>query len=352
MKALFLSIIASFLFILPGSASAEVDSLALSVTPPLININLSPNQEVATEISVVNNNSRPIKVYIEAVDFQDRGNGVEFLMDEGISEDPGAKNMYMSRWITLTKTEVDLPPYRSEKIPFVISVPEGANPGGHYGALLIGTNPPEDKSEGSVVKVSSKISCLILARVEGQVDEKGMIREFSTEKRFSGDGGNSFKIRFENLGNIHLRPQGTVKVFDMFGKQKGGTVEFNNKKDYGNVLPGGDREWTLPWKDEDFFLLNHYKAELSVSFGQEAMQTDNRFIYFWAVDWKWLSIALISLVAFIFLLLLIVKVYVKQSVKSLQKEMGTTSRLPPVKRPVRRRTTSPRAGTVDLRKKK
>jgi hypothetical protein len=339
-----------FFTIFPSLASAQMDSLALTVTPPLININLTPKQEVATEISVVNNNGRPIKVYIEVVDFQDRGNGVEFLQDPSIKNDPGAENIFMSRWVTLTRTEVDLPPYRSEKIPFVISVPEGANPGGHYAALLIGTNPPDVDGQGSVVKVSSKISCLILARVEGEVDERGAIREFSPERGLSGNAENNFKVRFENLGNIHLRPQGTVKVTDMFGKQKGAVVEFNNKKDYGNVLPGGDREWNLSWKDEDFFVFNRYKADLSVSFGQEAIQTDNRFTYFWAVDWKWLSIFLISLAVFVVLLLIVVKAYVRQSVKSLQREMGVSES--PVKRPVRRRTIAKRAPTVDLRKKK
>ncbi len=341
-----------FLFLaIPATALAQADSLALSVTPPLININLTPKQEVATEISVVNNNSRPLKVYIEAVDFQDNGNGVEFLYSEDIGNDPDSYNMYMSRWVTLTKTEVDLAPYRSEKIPFVISVPEGANPGGHYAALLVGTNPPDDQEQGSVVKIASKISCLILARVEGEVKEKGMIREFSTQKAIAGTAENIFKVKFENLGNIHLRPQGTIKVVDMFGKQKGEVLEFNNKKDYGNVLPNGEREWDIPWKDDDFFLFNRYKAELAVSFGQEAIQTDNRFVYFWSVDWKWLSVAVASLVGLILLLLFVIKLYVRQSVRSLQKEMGVMDKKV-TRGPISRRPTPRRSGTVDLRKKK
>ncbi len=339
------------LLLLPAAASAKTDTLALSVTPPLMNINLSKKQEVATSIRVINNNSRPITVYIEVADFRDQGDGqIEFLDDEAIKDDPGAKNMYLSRWITLTKSELVLEPFRGEEVPFVISVPEEANPGGHYAALLIGTKPPDEPIEGSSIKISSKISSLILARVAGEINEKGMIREFSPHERLSGGKENAFSVRFENLGNIHLRPQGVIKVYDMFGKAKGGTIEFNANKDFGNVLPGGDREWRdLAWRDDDFFLFNRYKAELSLSFGEETRQTDTMYVYFWAVNWKWLAISISILVAFLLLLLAVVKVYVRQSVKNLQREMGVGRA--PFKRTVRKRVAA-KTGTVDLRKKK
>jgi hypothetical protein len=57
------------------------------------------------------------------------------------------------------------------------------------------------------------------------------------------------------------------------------------------------------------------------------------------------------LAIFLFLLLLVVRTYVRQSVKNLQREMGVSAPPAPVKRrPVRRTVT--KVGTVDLRKKK
>jgi hypothetical protein len=350
MKKVLLLFFAVSFFSFSPAVLAQGDSLALSVTPPLVNINLTPGQEIALDVTVVNNNDRPLKVYIEAVDFRDRGNGVELFRDQAISEDPGVVNMYLSRWITLSKDEVEVGPYRAEKVPFVISVPQGANPGGHYAALLIGPGAPDKKGDGAVVKVTSKISSLILARVEGKVDERGMIREFSPIKSLSSKADVGFKVRFENLGNIHLRPQGVIKVYDMFGKQKGGDVEFNYKKDYGNVLPGGDREWeNIAWHDDDFFLFNRYKAELSMSFGEEAKQTDNRYAFFWVIDWKWLFSVIVILAIFIISLFLFVKFYVKQSVKNLQREFGVAPSRSSALKP-RTSSRARRTGTVDLRK--
>lgn len=358
MKKFFLSNLILLFAVLPTAVLAQSpDVIGFSITPPLVNINLSPRDEVATKIKVVNNTGRALHVYAEVVDFRDSGNGqIEFLNDPGIKDDPGAVNVYLSRWITLAKQDLELSPFGSEEIPFVISVPEGANPGGHYAAILIGPNSPEDKAEGSVVKIASKISSLILARVAGDVQEKGSIREFSVDKRFSGSADINFSVRFQNQGNIHLRPHGSIKVVDMFGKDKGKPIDFNSNKDFGNVLPGGDREWTdLKWQDEQFFLFNRYKAELSVSFGEESKQTDTRYVFFWVVDWKWLIISLLSLITFLVLLLLIVRIYVRQSVKNLQREMGVgASEIAPrpVKRTVRKKVATVKKEAVDLRKKK
>jgi hypothetical protein len=361
MKKFFAVNLILFFAFLPMVVFAQDDTVGFSITPPLMNINLSPKEEWTTKIKVISNTSRPLKLYVEVVDFRGQGNGqLEFLDSEGIKNDPGAVNSYLSRWVTLAKEEIDLEPYRSAEIPFVISVPAEANPGGHYAAILIGTNPPDEKTEGSVVKISSKISSLILARVSGEVNEKGFIREFSPAKKFSGLAETNFIVRFQNQGNIHLRPRGTIKVFDMFGKQKGGDLEFNSSKDFGNVLPGGDREWTdLKWQDKDFLLLNRYKAELSLSFGEETKQTDVRYTFFWAVNWKWLIISLVSLIVFITLLLLLVKFYVRQSVKNLQREMGpgtirstpVATKLPAKKRVVRNKIETTEKKIVDLRKK-
>lgn len=340
--------------IFPAAVLAQNgDSVGFSVTPSLMNINLTPGDEFGTKVKVINNTSRPLKIYAEAVDFRDSGTGqIEFLNDPGIKNDLSAANVYLSRWMTLAKEEIELAPFGSEEIPFVISVPKEANPGGHYAAILVGPDSPDEKTDGSVVKISSKIAFLILSRVAGDVQEKGMIREFSVDKKFSGAANINFSVRFQNQGNIHLRPRGTIKVFDMFGKEKGKSVDFNASTDSsGNVLPGGDREWLgLKWQDEQFFLFNRYKAELSLSFGEETKQTDTRYVFFWVIDWKWLTISVISLLIFFVLLLVIVRMYVRQSVKNLQKEMGIAVS---GKRVVRKKTVAvKKVAVVDLKKNK
>ena len=212
-------------------------------------------------------------------------------------------------------------PFQTATFSFSIAVPVDAAPGGHYAAILIGTNPPDQAGGGTDIKVSSYISSLILLRVSGNVQEQGAIREFTFLPRIYQGGEGSFRMRFANTGNVDLAPTGDIKIFDMFGRQKG-DVSVNETSDYsGNVLPSSIRTWNnLKWSDDNFFLLNRYRAELSLSFGAQAKQTEFTTFFFWGVNWFWLSIVVGGLLLILILLVLFVRFYIRQSVKGLEKQ--------------------------------
>jgi hypothetical protein len=304
-------------------AEAKDDSLALTVTPPLMKMNMEPGESLATALKVVNNNSQPKTIYIKVVDFRGKGSGeVEFLKDlpEQVSEED--KKVYLSQWVTLNQKEVEIEPFRPAIIPFTIDIPKDAQPGGHYAAILVGTNPPSKTDKGAEIKVSSYISSLLLVRISGAVVEKGMIREFTFSNRFYQGGEGSFRVRFQNTGNVHLQPIGGIKVYDMFGKEKG-SISVNNQKDFGNVLPNNERTWdNLKWSSDNFFLINRYRAELSLSYGEDLKQTDYQTFFFWGINLKWLIIMGFGLLVLFVLIIVFIKFYISQSVKNLKKQMG------------------------------
>lgn len=296
------------LIILP--ASAAPGSLALSVTPPLIKSNISPGQLWKSTVKVVNNNTEEITVYVQAIDF--KGNGedgtVTFIEAEG-NEDEA--DYLLSRWINLPEDSIDIVPGKSYEVPFIVAVPETAAPGGHYAAILVGTRPPEGKISGASIKVSSLISTLLMLNVSGDVNENGQIREFSTDKTIYGQGKVDFKIRFENLGNVHVQPQGEIRVFDMWDKNVFG-IKINHLSEFGNVLPGDIRTWNFDWQ-EDIGLMDmgRYRAELILAYGDKARETLTGTRYFWIILWKPLGLIIVS----VFLLLSIIYILVRRSIK-------------------------------------
>jgi hypothetical protein len=284
---------------------------------------MEPGETIATALKIVNNNSWPVTVYAKVLDFRDNGAGqIKFFNQSEIPAGSEEQSAYLSRWVTLSQDEIELGAFGNSMVSFTIDVPTTAVPGGHYAAILIGANPSDVSGKGTEIKVASYLSSLLLIRIAGAVEEKGMIREFVFSKRFYQGGEGDFRVRFENLGNVHLQPMGDIKIYDIFGKLKG-DILVNANKDFGNVLPKSIRTWeNLKWSGEDFFLINRYKAELSLTYGEEAKQTDYQTFFFWGVNWKWLGIIGGGLLALFILIIFFIRFYIRQSVRNLEKQFG------------------------------
>jgi hypothetical protein len=322
-KKIFFLILSIFFILSPGLVlAADNNSLALTITPPLMKLNLGPGESLATAIKVVNNNNYPVTVYAKAADFADDGTGkIKFLNNGNLPSTPANANTYLSQWISLSQDKLDLPPFQTGTFAFSIAVPTSSTPGGHYAAILIGTNPPEQAGKGAEIKVSSYLSSLILLRVSGDIQEIGAVREFTFAPRVYPGGTGAFRIRFANSGNVDLAPVGDIKVFDMFGRPKGDIPVNETSDQTGNILPASTRTWdNLKWSDDNFFLLNRYRAELSLSYGEQAKQTEFSTFFFWGVNWKWLIIVVGGLLLLLALLIIFVRFYVRSSVRSLEKQ--------------------------------
>lgn len=317
MKTLYILFIVSFLALIAPIASAQ-DAVTLSITPPLIKNSMNPGDIWKSTVKVVNNNPTEMVIYVDAVDFRGKQEDgvVEFLstVDSGTSSDEFSP--FLSQWIVLENKEVLIPAYGGKEIPFIIDVPEGASPGGHYAAILAGTRPPEENIGGSVIKVSSLLASLVLLNVKGDIEERGIIREFSSDKSVYDNADVNMTVRFENLGNVHLQPLGEIKVYAPFNKLKK-TLTLNHNSEFGNVLPQSIRKWSFNWKGERNILeMGRYRAELVLGYGENGRQADNRVIYFWVVYWKPVLIASTILILFILLIIITVRSYIRRAIRN------------------------------------
>jgi len=311
-----IAILLSIGFILtPIFAFAQkAQNLKLSITPPLIKNKVEPGQVWKSSVKLVNNNDKPLTAYMRVADFRGKAESgtVRFLSREEVKS--GSADFLLSEWINLETEEVSLKPHSSKSIPFIVEVPEAAAPGGHYAAILAGTQPPKDKVKGATIRVSSLLASLMLLSVEGEVQEAGRIREFSTDKSFYTEPEVEFSVRFQNTGNIHVQPQGEIRVYDQWGDEQG-VITINHRTEFGNVLPEGTRKWEFDWTGEKSLLdMGRYRADLVLGYGEQARHTANRSIHFWVVYVKPLVITLGSIFGFLLLLVFFIRLYVRRAI--------------------------------------
>jgi hypothetical protein len=321
---IFFSILISILFFADGARAQSGDKVALTITPPLININMNPGEAWPSSIKVTNNSSTAIRVFPQTIDFKsgDEG-GVEFMFPDNnsIEDSDAIKKFSLSQWLKINGEEVEVGPNSSLDIPFVIELPPDAEPGGHYAAIVTG-NKPAGQIQGSGIKISSMIASLILLNVAGDASEGGRIRQFSSDKNFYKQPEAKFILRFENTGNVHLQPKGEIKVINMFGTEKG-RIKINQESNFGHVLPQSIRKWNFDWKTDDKITnMGRYRASLILSFGTSGKETVAQDIYFWVVDFKIVGLILGGILFLILIIIFLIKRSIKKAVARTARDMS------------------------------
>lgn len=303
------------------AARAE-DKLSLTITPPLFQLSIGPGEVWQSSLKIVNTNPYELTVYASLMDFGAQGEDGQAKFFSLLGKDSLPASASLARWIKIFDGPIVVPVEKSVEIPFTVNVPADAQPGGHYAAILIGTSPPSYTPGGSVVKISSMVSSLFFARVNGDVLEEGSIREFSARKSFYQKPEVEFTLRFENSGNVHLLPQGEIAVYDMWDKEQGRIPINQNSDSFGNVLPASIRKFNFVWQgEESIWKAGRYKAVATVSFGQNERQNVSRVAYFWILPLKPILIIVGSLVLVVFIILWIIKIYIRRSLAIIERRL-------------------------------
>ena len=288
------------------------DSLSVTVTPPLFQLTIGPGEKWASTIKIVNNNSYDVTYYAQVMNFQADGENGSSKFTPIIDETPEDRSMSLAQWIQISSDGIPVASHTSRDVPFTVDIPEGAEPGGHYAAILIGTQPPATTG-GNTMKVSSYVSSLLFVRIKGDVLESGRIREFSTDKALYQTPTANFTVRFENTGNTHLQPQGDIEIFNMWGKERG-KLDINQKSNFGNVLPKSIRKFNFSWQgEESVFDIGRYSAVVTLGYGDEGKQNASAVTYFWVVPIVPVAGTLGVFLLFILLMTWFIRRYIRQA---------------------------------------
>jgi hypothetical protein len=303
----------SFIFLLSfffafSNASAQ-SALSLSISPTLFDMSANPTQEWTSMIRIINPNPYEITVFANPVNFAPQGEGGQGMFLPIINEETNGQTI--AEWIDITREAIVIKAEQATELPFVIKVPEGAPPGGHFAALLIGTKPPDD--DGIIqVKTSQIVTSLVFLKVTGDIIESGSIRSFRTTERLLDKPEATFELRFENKGNVHILPRGEIKILNMWGQVRG-ILPVNRVAMFGNVLPDSVRQYTFTWTGEwSFADMGRYTALATLSYGEDGRQFAHHEIAFWVIPWKILGVVLFVLFGFICLFTWAVKLYIRK----------------------------------------
>lgn len=256
---------------------------ALTISPPVIELKLKPGESQEFFLKVFNETEEDLYLSLALSSFKASDQeGRPLIDEEKIFQD------YFS-WFAFSENSLILKPLEVKSVRAVVNVPEKATPGGYYLAVLWQTSAAAGGARTSL-GISSEVGYLILLRVDGEIKEQGNLSNFSLKKSRSlfNPLPVVFSLNFNNLGNVHLKPQGKIEIRNKFGFLVK-VLEVNPTG--GNVLPGSSRQfnifWFNPWQllregkislfqalpiITEPFAFGKYTAKLKLEFGSDGQE--------------------------------------------------------------------------------
>ncbi|MBU1705419.1 DUF916 domain-containing protein [Patescibacteria group bacterium] len=287
---------------------------ALTVSPVIIEFDVKPGETVVGTIKLKNESESTATYYATVQDFVagDSAGTPAFIGK--------SKTRSLVDWTTFDKTTVALGGGDSDLVIYRIRVPEGAAPGGYFGGLLFSSSSPDAEGVGAVAMTGP----LVLLRVAGAVVERGSLLSYGVKPESTTSLPVDFTMDFQNSGTVHLKPQGVVRVTNMFGGTSA-VVPVNAAG--GNVLPDSNRVFSAKWmkaelpdnaselvKEWKNFGFGPYTATLIMNYG-ESNQVVSAEASFWVMPWMLVVLFIILLVVIALLVMQYNKWIVARAVK-------------------------------------
>jgi hypothetical protein len=223
---------------------------SITLSPVSQDYKVDAGKEVSDELTIINDGklaydfivySRPYSVQSEQYD-------PDFTKVKS--------NTDVYQWIRLPQTKYHIEPNQTIKVPYTLSVPSTAAPGGHYGVIFAETQPVTQTAGNSVVR-KKRVGTIIYTNVNGSYINKGDFVDSSIPFWQLQPPLDAY-VRVKNTGNSDFRDNVRYVVKDVFGNTKYDASKANP------VLPQTTRKIPLAWGNAPWFGL--FKVEISQKF--------------------------------------------------------------------------------------
>ncbi|MDO8241292.1 MAG: hypothetical protein Q7T51_04925 [Candidatus Moranbacteria bacterium] len=198
-----------------NKASAQDEAKGFSITPFFREVVLSENSRVEKfELEVVNSRDFPAVFRISALDFGslNETSGVAFAGSQDLNS-----KYNLASWISLERDAIVLAPGEKQIVRGTVENKEVLSPGGHYAAVVFKMENDGNDAMSNVDLRPSVASLIFVRKMGGEIYGLNL-KEHSIARSFWGLP-TAVRLRFQNTGNVHLSPRGTVKVADMLGRE-------------------------------------------------------------------------------------------------------------------------------------
>lgn len=243
------------------------DVITLTAMPPRLgddhSLSVKPGEKLQTTIKVRNNSQQAFTINTAVNDFIIGEDGETPI---AITEDVDYR-WSLENWLILAPEFQTLQPRQTGIINVIIDVPEDALPGGHYAMIThqpVGLNG-EKFQDSAASKINQRVGTLMYVLVEGPINEEAFIRDFTMPK-FTEYGPVPFSFTVDNQSDIHIRPDISVEIYNIFGI-KVDTVVLESKNVFPMVGRNFNDEWDQVWGT------GYYRAKLIMSYGSEGSIT-------------------------------------------------------------------------------
>ncbi len=266
----------SFIIVIAGlgglgvSFASGTKPIVFTTTPSLFEINLNPGESWSSNLLVANKNSEDLILHLSKVN-----------LDEGmapiVNSEFGVFINSLSDWISFDNEVISLAKKQNLAVPFHLQLPADAQPGKHFAALLVGTQPLMIGSGGA--KSASFISSVVSVSVGGAIRSVGSIKSFITEKKIYEKPEVGFLLTFQNNGNVNLKPSGRIIIDNNRGEEMGSVILSSNSP----ILSGESRKFTIRWEgDKSVNRPGRYRAVVDLTFGENAQEATEE-VTFWII---------------------------------------------------------------------
>lgn len=251
------------LFILAASAQEEDANSSITVTPSKKRHTVEAGKTVSDSITVINSGTEPLsfKVFARPYSIKNEAYDADYTVTSA------STSAY--QWFEFDTTNVTLQPKEKAEIPYTLSPPANAQPGGHYAVIFAQTQKP-DNTKDSIFR-QKQVGALTYITIGGDVNLKGSVLD-SEIALFQMSPPLTAKVRIENSGNTHFDATVKTTVTDIIGAPK-----YNSENSY-TVLPSTIRGITTEWRDIPAYGL--FKVKQEVSFLDQNYTTDKYVIMF------------------------------------------------------------------------
>jgi hypothetical protein len=279
------------------------DASALTFSPAIKEYSSNPGDSIAETLRLYNDTDTDKTYYPVYYDFtapKDESGSPMF-----VAEGTMATSSSLASWFRRLQP-VFIKARGKQEVLMNIDVPQSAEPGGHYGALLFSDQPTDISNTN--IGVGSQTGPLVLVNVFGDIKEGLEILNFDTGKVRSSLPVD-FTLRLNNTGSVHQTPVGNITIKGWWPKE---TIVPVNAQKLSHVLPHSVRKLNYAWAVDDKrpagfldmiryewqnFAIGRFRAVISLDYGIVKDGNVSAETSFWLFPYHLLTASLLVLAA-------------------------------------------------------
>lgn len=231
------------------------ERISFIISPPRMELSGKPGETLQVSLKVKNITDQTQTFRSEVFDYvvgQDGSTPQE--VSETVPNRWSAK-----KWMTITPSTTAIPSNGTQTVTALIQIPEDALPGGHYAMVLHSPVVPTSAGFKSAATVESRSGTLLYITVAGSIREEAFVNNVKAPK-WVEYGPVAITYSVDNQSDLHIAPQSTLTVRDVFGR-----IMSVTKVPTKNIFPYLSKDFETSY--ENFLGIGPFSATIEAAYG-------------------------------------------------------------------------------------